>query len=205
MKKLYILSALLLLTTFSFAQTFNWGVKAGINLSTIHGITSQTGFNNNLAGFTAGIIADVGFSDFSIQPGLFYTTKGQQVQVITEDANQQNIKSSAASNRLNYLELPVNFLFNIVHLPGGNIHLGAGPYIGYGISEVATIEETTYHPKFSDNYKNPDYGVNLIAGTKLLKHFLIDFQYSYGIANLGPYSSNVNNRVWSLSAGYLFR
>jgi Outer membrane protein beta-barrel domain len=206
MKKLYILSALLLLTTFSFAQTFNWGIKAGVNVSTISGITSATGFGSNLTGFNAGAIANLDFPNFTIQQGLFYSTKGNMSTYSTISANQQTINTYATGDRLGYLEMPVNFLYNIVHLPGGNIHLGAGPYIGYGFSETLSGVGPTETFTFGNfYYRNPDYGVNFIVGTKLRKHFLVDAQYGLGIANLAHNGETLHNRVLSISAGYLFR
>ena len=79
MKKLILTLLLVATAAFAFSQDVNFGIKAGLNLST------QTGdpYSDNkiFPGFNAGVVADIGLHDFSIQPGIIFTTKGEKISV----------------------------------------------------------------------------------------------------------------------------
>jgi hypothetical protein len=110
-----------------------------------------------------------------------------------------------ASSKLNYIELPINFLYKIKIVPGTSVHLGGGPYFAYGVSETIKTDDPTF-PYNSHNFinKNPDYGVDFIAGVVIKSKFIVDAGYGLGLANIGYYGT-LKNRVMSLSVGYLFR
>jgi hypothetical protein len=135
MKKIYLILILTSLTTFTFAQTVKYGIKAGLNLSNQYIDNGYSaGDGKNLTGFNAGMIADIDFTKFFIEPGLFYSGKGEELTVIMPGANPKGPIVYNGSKRLNYIELPVNVLYKVRLFPGGNIHMGAGLYIGYGVS-----------------------------------------------------------------------
>nr|WP_262497486.1 porin family protein [Mucilaginibacter gotjawali] len=196
---------LLFSTAFTFAQTINYGIKAGLNLSTLS-LTGPgfTNYGKYLPGFNAGGIVNIEFSNFTIQPGLFYSTKGEQITLLFVDANQQNPQKATLTYRLNFIELPINFLYKIVKLQDGNLHIGGGPYLGYGISANSSINGTNTSLSYSKYYRNPDYGINFIVGAEFINKFIVDAGYGLGFANLGG-GSTPQNRVFSFSVGYLFR
>jgi hypothetical protein len=81
MNKLLLTLSLVFLTTLCFAQTLNFGVKAGVNLSMITGNTPIPNFVSdpqNKSGFQAVVVANIGFQHFDIQPGCFYN-KGPKI------------------------------------------------------------------------------------------------------------------------------
>jgi hypothetical protein len=117
-------------TTTIFAQSMvrttdraSFGIRAGVNLQNINGKDAAGNDlkNDLLTGFNAGINAEVPIGDgFYVQPGVLYSTKG------AEDANNNKIK-------LSYIEVPVNFVYKPI-LGSGNMLLGFGPYVGFGIN-----------------------------------------------------------------------
>jgi|ERR1700744_5166168 len=216
MKKLLLILCLTGFTTISFAQSINLGVKAGANLSNLafSGVGYNLG-NQYTTGFHAGLVADIGFQQFSIQPGLFFITKGTMytdslINNLGQKAGTQTLKTT-----LNYLELPVNLLYKIQAAPKAKIYLGGGPYLGYGLSgsneEYTTpASGPTSHSSLSfgggfPHYRNPDYGVNFIAGIEMAKRFTFDLNYSLGLGNLVyPAGAKLQNRSMGLSVGYWF-
>jgi len=67
-------------STFSFAQTFSFGPKAGINVSNYSGgdINSDAKVGYHLSG-----MLNFGFGEsFSIQPEVLFSTQGAKVSVI---------------------------------------------------------------------------------------------------------------------------
>jgi hypothetical protein len=217
MKKSILTFLLATATTFIFAQTINFGVKAGVNLSTI---TSSDGTyhidNKNTTGYHAGVIADIGFQQFSIQPGLFFITKGSSYPGLFAD-NTGNTAKMTTILKLNYLELPVNVLYKLQALPGVRIYLGGGPYLGYGLSGSwkypnpsgplgsYSHRNVSFGTDTLLDYKNPDYGINFITGVELKRRFTIDLNYSLGLGNIRwDQAAKIRNRSMGISLGYLF-
>jgi len=206
MRKSYLILILLCSTAFTFAQTINYGIKAGLNLSNQYIDNGYSaGDGKNVIGFNAGVIVAIDFSKFFIEPGLFYTTKGEKFVIIVPSANPKTPIVYNGSKRLNYIELPVNVLYKLKLLPGGDIHLGGGPYIGYGVSENGSVNGESISGPFNKFAHNPDYGVNFIVGAKLMNKFIVDINYGLGLANLSGEGETQENRVLSFSVGYLFR
>lgn len=222
MKKLFLtlLAAFTIFT--SFAQTVRFGIKVGLNLSNqvlngyaIYGMAK----NQSTPGFNIGGIADFAFADFSIQPGLFFTTKGEEIPSHPNEISQNGsiyYVFPPTTYTLNYIEVPVNIIYNAHVSSLISIQIGAGPYFGYGISASRKTPSAQANDSFDDSpgpgahYRNPDFGLNFLTGLELKKRYLINAQYSLGYANVSNIhnaypASDIKNRVFSLSAGYLFR
>jgi hypothetical protein len=209
MKQLSLFLVLSAFATISFAQTTTFGVKAGLNLADQH-ISPNSAFlaKGTLATFHLGGTVDFGFKNFAIQPGLMFSVKGQQFNqmIVGGDA----VATTPERYKLTYLELPLNFLYRKKLTEDVMLNLGGGPYFAYGLSARVTSSEGdrqgTFNddPSFSVAYKNPDYGVNFMAGVKL-QQVVFDVQYGLGLANLSYNPNNIlKNRVWSISMGYMF-
>src|SRR3569833_2075269 len=166
MKKTLLLLALIVASMATFAQTTTFGVKAGLNSSKL--TVSATGGSistESLVGFHGGGVVDIGFETFSIQPGLLFSTKG----------GKSTSEEGTDKVTLNYLEVPVNFLYK-VPAGDGKVFFGAGPYLGYGLSGKSkssdgTSTDVTFGST-TDDVKNPDFGFNFLAG----------YQFSQGFA-----------------------
>lgn len=210
MKKTLLTFFLLAATAFTFAQSVNFGLKAGLNFSELHRGELNSFFNDSfIQGFNAGGIADISFQNFSIQPGIFYSTKGEKIVANLVDAYQASAGTSTYNTKLNYIEVPVNFLYKInIVAPEINIHLGGGPYFGYGISKTISVKNNNSTSSYDNDHKfvnkNPDYGINFIVGTKI-NRIIVDASYGLGLANIGYNGYTLENRVISLSVGYLFK
>src|SRR5258708_1163042 len=102
MKKPLLTLCFLVINKVSFGQTINFGIKAGLNLSEE---TQSAPFltSSLLPGFNAGGIVDIGFQHFSIQPGLFFSSKGENVRVNfqTLDPGPPNSLDGTAKEGLN--------------------------------------------------------------------------------------------------------
>lgn len=113
-----------------------------------------------------------------------------------------------------YLEIPVNAVYRI-----SGFYIGAGPYLGFGLSGKIESEETFAGEKNSesedikfgsgddDHLKGTDFGVNFLAGYQLQNNINIGVGYGLGLSNLVPKqvaNESVKNRVFSVSIGYSF-
>ena len=221
-KHLLLLTAALSCGLFSYAQV-SFGVKAGFSLAGMTSknvITDNTPYEANtktLPAFHAGIIADISLAkNFSLQPGLFYSAKGAKLHQITTGPADETEKVVSTA-RLNYLELPVNFLYKRALGPG-KIFAGFGPYLAYGVGGKIKTEYEHYASRESEvkfenkedyaagiTYVKPfDAGANFIAGYELKMGLLFSVNYSLGLTNTSPYESETQkNHYLGISVGYL--
>jgi hypothetical protein len=198
------------LAGFSFAQSLNFGFKAGLNFSTLkassNGITLTS---SNSTGFHIGAVADIGFENVSLQPGILYSTKGGTYGSDAEAGGSVKLT-------LNYIEVPVNILY---HFPVvvGKVFIGGGPYVGYGISGKGTLtgsatstgsgteSQNLTFGSGPDDTKNPDYGINFLGGIRFKTGLSLSIGYGLGLGNLSnDTSGTIKNNVTSVSIGYFF-
>jgi len=158
-----------------------------------------------LAGFNAGALMDISYGHFSIQPGLMFSIKGESDNTKFNDINPYNGGSYLHSDTyLDYIEIPVYFIYNATPINGESLHFGGGPYIATGIAETDKVAGSIY-PGHTFNYQNPDAGLALIVGVTFNNRIQVDAGYEYGLVNIDNNGYTTRNTVISLSAGYLFR
>ena len=203
-------------------------IKAGINLANVS--TTDDGRvedANQLTSFHVGIAGDVPLgSIFYLQPGVLFTGKGAKTQ--TGDASTNNY-SKATTNPF-YVEIPANLVLKAPIGSGAKLFVGAGPYLGIGVSGKTKIENvrpiigsSTFEKsiEFSDDdpttldyeegagfgvMRRFDYGFNGMAGIEG-KSVVLGVNYGLGMAKLqsGANNSENNNnkhRVLSISLGF---
>ena len=208
MKKALLLFSLISLINYSLAQSGSFGIKAGVNFSNISSSGSgQTLTTSNSSGSNVGAVVDIGFGSLSLQPGILYSTKG----------GSSNLGSGVTSKLfLNYIEVPVNLLYNIP-VGIGKVFIGGGPYVALGLSGKSTLSGAaditgsnynTQNVTFGSapgDVKNPDFGVNFLGGFRFKSGLLFSAGYGIGLANLSNQSGeSVKNNVLSFSVGYFF-
>jgi len=222
-KHLLLLTAALSCGLFSYAQV-SFGVKAGYSLAgmssknAITDNTSEQAHTKTISAFHAGVIADISLTkNFSLQPGLFYSAKGAKVDQLIGGGPASTPQRVTSTARLNYLELPVNFLYKRALGPG-KIFAGFGPYLAYGVGgKIKTNYEHYGHVESEVKFKNKkdidaniayvkpfDAGANFIAGYELKMGLLFSVNYSLGLTNTSPYESETEkNHYLGISVGYL--
>jgi hypothetical protein len=214
MKKNLLILIILTANIGAFAQDIRIGVKGGLNLSKFsYNYPNIPVPDDRISpGYHIGGIVNFGFKHFDIQPGVFYTTKGDKVDYQLFTSNGNSFGTIAITTTLNYIEVPVNVLYHVTTANHIRLHIGGGPYVGYGVSGNVNDGRNNYDVKFANNptfntasYKNPDYGLNFLAGALFKNSIIMDAGYSFGLANLGYGNSTIHNRVLNFSVGYLFR
>ena len=162
MKKLFtILTVVALTTTISFAQV-QFGVKAGLNSSTL--VTTEDIADGARLGMQFGFATIIPFGDVvQLRTGAMYSQKG------ASDGDGDVLA-------LDYLEMPADFAFMI---GGGGFALSAGPYLGFLMS--ATGEDGD---DISDFFNGIDMGVNLGASYTIAESMIIDARYSMGLMDI---------------------
>ena len=186
-----------------------FGIHAGANMFNINGKNAiGTELDNSLKlGFDAGVNAEIPLGTGSyLQPGIDFRQKGAQ-------SNNGNDKLT-----LNYIDIPVNFIYKPV-LGTGNLVLGFGPYIGFGISGKAKYADgQEQEVEFGNdditsnsiNLKRTDAGANFLAGYEFANKLSVNLKAQLGLKDINPDSgipedqTRNRNTGFGLSLGYRF-
>lgn len=184
MKKI-MFAAVLFITTYSVQAQSRFGVKAGLNLSTVS--TNDTDFNEDRQlrpTYHAGIVLDARVSEnFSIQPQLLLQGKGVKVAH----------GGHADAFRFTSLDLPVNLLYR-----SGGFFVGGGPNIGINLSGELEVEDnpaenqTFEFGSSAGQFKRANVGVNLMTGYETTGGLFFSVNYLAGLSNW----SNATNDTW---------
>lgn len=207
-----------LFSTALFAQKMTYdagkttfGVRAGVNLANI---TGEDASGNDIdyslrTGFHVGVNAEIPVgTGFYLQPGVLYSQKGAEY------------KNEAGGVLLNYIEVPVNFVYKPV-LGTGRLLLGFGPYVGVGINgkqklsdgSKSDVEFTTdYDPSDISRaqLRRIDAGGNLLAGYEFSNNISLQLNAQLGLMRLAPDVNgednpvNTKNTGFGISVGYRF-
>jgi hypothetical protein len=204
MKKLFIL---MVITTISFTSFAQIGVQAGATFSSLKEKDNSGGGSQSTSsrvGFTVGVFTDIPLSDnFNFQPSLNFTQKGGKVK---ESGGGFNFESDLS---LNYIELPLNFLYKAA----GGFFVGAGPALGYGISGklkqsgtgVSTTSEDINFGSGADEVKAFEFSGNVLAGYELPSGISFTVNYNLGFSNLSNESDgSTKNRYFGIRIGKKF-
>jgi hypothetical protein len=225
---LALVSAWLLNTATASGQTtFRLGVRGGLNraLTTVDPASSASGVNtysrtadkNAVYAWQAGLVAEAAFGKFAIQPVLLFSQKGEEFQTNFYFNGLAGGVSAAttSTNRYNWLELPVNFVYTL-HGDHG-LQLLAGPYaaLAVGGRQTGTTyrsapnafympynfdNQITYSP--DTNNRRFDAGVNFGLG---YRQGPVQVQASFGLGFVNLHREIASNDPsFSSFAGYDF-
>jgi len=183
MKKLFLAGALAFFTVGN-AQTF--GLKAGINVSSLSGADGT----KSKIGPYGGIFMNAPLAEsFSIQPELLYNSKGAK-----EDG------SGDVSINMDYISVPVMFQYNATP----QFYLEAGPEFSFLISSKAKGGGESLDLK--DEMNSFDLGVGLGAGYYFVPNFGLTVRYVAGFTDVVKDNSDdaVKNNVFQIGLAYKF-
>lgn len=205
------------------AQKSSVILKGGVNLANIS--NSENGDVSDarmLTSWHAGGVIDLAILDvLSIQPGLYYTSKG-----IKTERNIPVFGTTTTTFNPQYIELPLNLVLKAPISETSRFFAGAGPYVAMGVAGKYKVKSdlgsNEYDIEFNDDdpltqeqedagaYKvrKFDYGVNVLAGLEL-DRFVISANYGLGLAKIYAADDNGDNdknkhRVFSVSVGIKF-
>lgn len=197
MKKTVVLTilALMALVTVPAKAQLRFGVKGGVNISSVH-FNSDILNADNVTGFQIGpmIETTIPLVGVGLDAAILYSQKGLGV-------GSEEIKTD-------YIDVPVNLKWKF-GLPIVKAYLAAGPYIGFRVGGDKiwdVIGEQIEAKSFSA-------GLNFGAGVELWSHLQVGFNYGLGLTD--NYSSTAlsgissekttgKNRGWAITAAILF-
>jgi opacity protein-like surface antigen len=175
MKKLFYL-VVLLLGISAHSQILQFGVKGGLNTSTLSG----DGDISSLTGFHAGVFASIDLVIIDVVPELVYSTQGASFG--NQDVN------------LNYFNVPIMARLNLLKI----LYLEAGPQFGF----LVGADDGTDNSK--DNYESTDFSVGVGAGVELFDTFDVGLRYNFGTTDVTKAPGDYKNNVFQIGLAYKF-
>ncbi|MDY0090169.1 MAG: porin family protein [Flavobacteriaceae bacterium] len=180
MKKSLII-ILLTITGFSSsnAQMLQFGVKAGVNFSTLEG--DNTYDLSHYTNFHFGAVLELGiFQNFSIQPELLYSSQGAKVD-----------SDAVKDIKYDYITVPVLAKFYLIT---DKLSLEAGPQFSFMINE-----------NVPDQFESKTFDFALAGGLayNITNNFFVQARYVAGLSEAAK-DAEITNKVIQLSAGIKF-
>lgn len=184
MKKIILLALALSLSFGAFAQ-FSWGVKAGLNITSITGDDVDA---KSKVGFNAGAFAEYSINDwFAISPELLYSAQGCKGDVDEADV----------ALRFNYINIPILAKFYVLE----KLSVETGPQLGFVVSAKAKADDVTAKMD-SDFYNSFDFSWAVGATYNFGKVFA-NARYNFGLTDVVKEATNKNS-VFQIGVGYRF-
>ena len=194
MKKIFLLSCMVIATSTVFAQlpSFDFGIKAGLNVSKLQ---SDVTAEENRMGYQAGVFARLGGAGIYFQPELYLGTKG------SEYPNAAEVYSG--NEKISFTTLDVPLLIGTKIGPGAfNVRFMAGPVVSFLLDKDEPVASASQDVKDFRNYKDQALGLQAGAGVDISK-LTLDLRYEAGISNINKtdkYDQKTN--LWHISLGF---
>lgn len=208
MKKLIVCIAALAMSAGVYAQDFSWGVRAGLNISSLSINKGEDGFKSKV-GFNVGLMGDYAFSEsVSIESGLYFSQIGAKIKSDTDKA----------TTNLGYLQLPILATYHLAISDNAKWSIQAGPYLAVGLGGKIKVKEegvTVKVDSFGDGEDNGGFqrfDMGLTFGTGVtFGQIYVGVKYDLGLSNImtkdiqdlaDGYS--IKNGNFSINVGYNF-
>jgi len=221
MKIIQLLIVILLSAGISFAQ-LGYGVEGGIGMASMRfapllsPIHYTAGNASPIFSGKVGFLADVPMNKhIYFQSGLYFSRKGA-VRSFSYYANDSFNESVNQTLNINYFDVPLTVMYKSGMLGKGRFTAGIGAVLSYiagGKNKLHdhqvfndTLSDTndTYNISVGNTLKGFDIGVNLTAGYELPTGLFFRTYYVAGTKDIGPGTEIDKNRMWGISAGYIF-
>jgi opacity protein-like surface antigen len=156
------------------------GVKGGVNIANVGG--DDAGDTSSRTGFQGGLFIGKHVNDqFGFRVEGLYVQKGAKADVEVTPGNTVEVTS-----KLDYIEFPILFVYDLTHSETMGFNLFAGPTLGFNMTAKAEADggESTD----IDNIKSFEFGAAIGAGLEKKmasgKAIGLDVRYSLGATSI---------------------
>ncbi len=180
---------------------FRFGVKAGLNMNSLHLNSLEDNFNkDNHCGYTLGVM-----TEFQVPIiGLAFDLSAMYTRM-NSDLDAKAPEEENVSYNKNFLEIPLNLKYKIGLPIVGSI---ITPYVFTGPSFAIKLDKNSID---AIKTKTCQVAWNVGLGVELIKHLQISGSYGFGMNNVAKFTGLVNtetvkvkNNYWTVTAAWLF-
>lgn len=183
------------MVTIAGYSQIRFGVRGGVNISSLSGDNIDSFIEDNLTGFHVGPTVEWMIDgSFGLEGALLYSEKG----IKFKDRDK---------NKTGYLDVPVSLKWRLNATENIKPFVDAGPYISFKISGDDNFNGIKDDVVDQWKAKNFAAGLNIGAGVEFMKFLQIKANYGLSLtdnynASDGEYS--VKDRTWSASVALYF-
>ena len=193
MKKISLIALSMLVASATlFAQDPKFGIKGGINVSTLANFPYD-GTDWRL-GWHAGLLSHIHVTPaFSLQPEVVYSSQGAKLSDYINNDQDLNLK-------LNYINIPLLLQYNF----NNGFRLQGGPQVGFLISVADKVGDQELNSIGTNDFKTVDFSVPLGISYLSVSGFGADARYNIGVTNtFKNNSTKIRNSVFQFGVFYL--
>ena len=173
MKKIILSLAIVAFATLGVSAQVNFGVKGGLNISTLRGNDVQA--SKSLVGGYGGFLANIPISTmFSLQPEVLYSLEGAREEGV---GNPKTL--------LNYINIPVMLKYSD---PSG-FYGELGPQIGI-LASAKFQEDGESDVDIKKLLKSTNFSLGFGAGWNFSPKVGVGLRYNLGLSSIGEDSGN---------------
>ncbi len=204
---IFIISTLLLFVGNSFCQEIRYGIKGGLNLSSINGDFRDNA--KSVVGYHFGGILELSILDkFGIQPEILYSREGGEIDSRPTDG-------FLVETKIAYLKVPVMAKYYFID----RLSAMAGPQFAYLLTAKNDVTPSFFEPgpqaiqiDIRDRLNSFEIGLSVGAEYRLPIGLFAQLRYNVGLANINDNSDNGTleldpnnkNNVFQASIGFAF-
>jgi hypothetical protein len=176
------------------AQENAFGLKTGLNLSTLNVADPQATYDSR-TGYHLGLFVRGKFDKVAIQPELLLYTQNGDIQSTTFGKAQESFT---------YVTVPVMIKF----YPVGGFNVHVGPQFGFLVDGERKYESFlgSGTEDITEYYKSSDVAVSLGAGYDFGFGLALEARYNIGVKDINNAANGepVKSRVFMVSVGWNF-
>ena len=179
MKKILLMAAVAVMSVGSALAQFNFGAKAGFDLTNFNGSDLTNGMKPS---YSVGVFAEYKFCDkFGVAPEVMFASQGGKAK--TKGSMWSLPVSESLTFNTNYVNIPVMLKW----YPTSDLSIDFGPQVGINVYSKITYEaslagesgkETT---DVKDDTKNVDFALGIGATYNVTDNVFIQARYTYGL------------------------
>lgn len=193
--KTKILLALVFAFCVQFVNAQTFGIKGGFNFANIS-LSNSDKSPKTIVGLHLGPVVEFEIQEnLCFNTGLLYSLKGYKMEY----------GEGKATDKLNYLEIPLNIAYKFPINDTYKFFVQAGPYVGFAISGKTRYEGGSSKIEFGkDGWKRLDFGIGAGAGVES-GPFLASLSYQPGLSTIVMNNQGVKlkNQVFQISLAYM--
>ena len=163
----YLVIIAMLFSTIVSAQKFQFGAKAGINVSNFTGGDFDDVEKKALVGFHGGLYLRFDLANLSIQPVAMISTQGAKIDSVSGSYNW----------KLTYINVPVMVQYRFA----GGIYIEAGPQVGF------KIDDNIPNQTIDEFINGLDFSIAGGLGYRTKGGLGVGARYTAGVSKLGDF------------------
>jgi len=186
-------------------STLKLGVKGGLNIATISTNNGEIWFintpvnTNSISGLILGAFLNIPLGEYiSIQPEMFYTTKGVAVEFPAGQCVGN--EPCGLDLRLRYIQVPVCIK---LHLPISISIINPNLFLGPSYSFLIVAEDLNSNSSIKESTSKSDLGIVFGLGLNI-GSIILEGRYDLGIANVFEDFKGNKNRTITIMGGFSF-